>query len=67
MCNCIELTNDALKEDGLKLAVGIVLPVDGTQPYVYLPVATERIDGKKKKSPAFVPTYCPFCGEKRIA
>jgi hypothetical protein len=66
MCDCIKLTNDALQRNGMCLRIGLVVRNGKWEQHI--PIATERIDGKKKPvAPPFVATYCPFCGEKQEA
>ena len=68
MCNCIDMTNQALKDRGWELEVGITF---GETPSVFLPIHTKLIDDapvgkghRKKSAPILLPSYCPFCGKK---
>ena len=65
MCKCIELTNIALKEKGVRLVTGIRFSKDLSNATSYLPVKIEKIDkqDRKLKVPVLVGNFCPFCGE----
>jgi hypothetical protein len=70
MCNCIELTNDALKEKGLKLSLLFIMPHDNPGGMnAVIPVQTMKINphDRQARPASFIPTYCPFCGEKMEA
>ena len=64
MCKCIELTNIALKEKGLRLVTGIRFSNDLSTATAYMPVQIEKIDksDRKLKVPTLVGNFCPFCG-----
>ena len=66
MCKCIELTNIALKEKGLRLVTGIRFSKDLSTATAYLPVQIEKIDksNRKLKVPTLVGNFCPFCGQQ---
>lgn len=69
MCDCIHLTNDALKERGLELATQIRFPRQGGGDLeVVLPISTQKINPKDRKvrNITLLGSFCPFCGEKRI-
>lgn len=69
MCKCIELTNIALKEKGLRLVTGIRFSKDLSAATAYLPVQIEKIDksNRKLKVPTLVGNFCPFCGQPNTA
>lgn len=64
MCDCISTVNAKLKEQyGGKLKLGF--QIDGGELRDFIPIATERLDGKRgKKPPTMIASHCPFCGEK---
>ena len=61
MCDCIMLTNKALKEHNTRLNVPFIL--SGAQPRVL--VSTMKHNAKSRVKPILLhATYCPFCGKK---
>ena len=66
MCDCIKLSNDALKERGLELDTRISFSVTTGAMKVVLPIQTKKLDPKNRKAQItfIAANYCPFCGEK---
>ena len=64
MCDCIRLTNEALKKEGLQLIIGFKMDGHFTS---FTPIQTEKIDhyDRKVKVAKIQPSFCPFCGEKQ--
>ena len=64
MCKCIELTDIALKEKGMRLVTGIRFSKNLSDASVFLPVQIEKIDkgDRKVKVPTLAGNFCPFCG-----
>lgn len=64
VCDCIDTMNNVLAEKNGRLVQGFSY-VRGEGRLELLPVfiETEKIDSKKKKPPAVVANFCPFCGE----
>ena len=59
MCDCIEQTNEALKEHNTRLVVPFML--DGSPGRVL--IETDKIDTKKRtRKIKLHANYCPFCG-----
>jgi len=67
MCNCIKLSNEALKERGLALDTRISFSMKSGATKVVLPIHTLKLDPKDRKVKTIIITtnYCPFCGEKQ--
>jgi hypothetical protein len=65
MCNCIEMTNIALKEHGLQLTLAFVFEPGKIRATMY--IDTEKFDKKARKVKPYkiMVSYCPFCGEKQ--
>jgi hypothetical protein len=68
MCNCIAMTNEALKARGLQLATKIQFSMQNGSMSTILPVPVEKIDPKDRKTKLVTLTasYCPFCGENAL-
>jgi hypothetical protein len=64
MCNCVEMSNEALKPRGLQLSQAFVFGKNKISAMLY--IDTEKIDkqDRKVKTAKIMVTYCPFCGEK---
>lgn len=59
MCDCIQQTNEMLKEHNIRLVSTMF-----AKPEVVV-IQTEKIDSKKRgRPPVMLASYCPFCGEK---
>ena len=65
MCNCISEINKELKTQGLELELGFKIP----EIAAFVPIHAVKIDPKNRaiKTKIFIPSYCPFCGEKQEA
>ena len=66
MCNCIELSNEALKPQGLRLTQAFVFSRENITAKLY--IDTEKLDprDRKVKTAKIMCSYCPFCGEKIV-
>ncbi len=63
MCNCIDLSNEALEAHNLRLDLALSLSGKAVKTLV----STSKIDPKKRGRPGYVAaTHCPFCGEKYV-
>lgn len=65
MCECMTKMNEKLKPHNGKIALAILLPAEGSNALrSRMLVQTEPLDAaKRKKVPAVMASYCPFCGE----
>lgn len=65
MCDCIAKLNEKLRPHNGKIALAILLPTEGSNELrSRVLVQTEKLDAaKRKKVPAVMASYCPFCGE----
>ena len=68
-CNCIKLTNEALKPDNVRLATRSGMLFDHANKSLTfaedIPIPVERINNKKRTPlPVIVCTYCPICGKR---
>lgn len=63
MCDCIATINEKLRPQNARLSLTLTFGGDVTA-YPHIPL--EKLDKSKRgKAPtAFIPSYCPFCGEK---
>ncbi len=63
MCDCLELTNKTLADQGFNTFVDHTLPFFGGVAQAVL--HTSKIDENKRGKPmTMIASYCPFCGEK---
>jgi len=64
MCECITDINQKLAPQNARLSLTITFMGPGLSEYPH--IAIEKIDRSKRgKIPTcFIPTFCPFCGEK---
>lgn len=61
MCDCIRLTNEALKTINTQLQVSYSL--NGGPDRIV--IATDKADASKKgRTPFLAATFCPICGQK---
>ena len=61
MCNCVELTQEALVKRNQRLPLMLSLVGGPSKPYMQ----TEVIKPKRGERPMkLIPSHCPFCGEK---
>ena len=61
MCNCIDLTQEALIKHNQRLPLMLSLVGGPSKPYMQ----AEVIKPKRGERPMqLIPSYCPFCGEK---
>lgn len=59
MCDCIQQTNNMLKEHNVRLVSTMF-----SKPEVVV-VETAKIDTKKRgRPPVMLASFCPFCGEE---
>ncbi len=66
MCDCIKLTNEKLAMMDVELDTGFRIDMKAGKTYDFVRIPTVRCDGnKRKKTMSFIPTFCPFCGEKQ--
>ena len=63
MCDCIKTINEKLVPQNARLSLIICFGGDISE---YPSIPLEKIDkSKRDKIPTnFIPTFCPFCGEK---
>jgi len=65
MCDCREEIDKKLAEHNGRLATGFSMSRNGGELDLVLLMQVEKINAKsRKKPPAVIPTFCPFCGEK---
>ena len=64
MCDCVKMTNDALKERGIRLVQAFILGPGAITASLY--IDTEKIyrQDRKAKTAKIMVSYCPFCVEK---
>lgn len=61
-CNCIDATNDALKERNMEL--GVLLDFSGKSEH-RVALQAHLIEKRRGQRPGnIVAAYCPFCGRK---
>jgi len=65
MCDCIQLTNEALAKTGWKLDIPITITSAMTmQTIPRVMIRVVQINPQPRaKTPNFLATYCPFCGK----
>lgn len=65
MCNCLALTQEALKEHNTCLVTTMQFNPKSGKMRSLPQLATEKMDKKSRKKPiTVIPAYCPICGEK---
>ena len=65
MCDCIVLTNEKLRERGLRLTTVVSFRRDKSIANEMMGVATEKIDSRDRKAKpiTIIGAFCSFCGE----
>ena len=65
MCNCIQMSNEALKPKGMMLSLALIMQSNTIESRLYIPTVEIGPHKRGFRPAKILVTYCPFCGEKQ--